>query len=216
MNYVPLLFLFFWLLPLFHYFSLLERWNALNAPDFEQKGRARYVFYWIVLYYTLNVHASQADKFMPLTFTLYSIVNLHFGWPEAKGGFTLIWIGTVWSRHLIFPVKTIGQPLPIRTGGSTFFYKKCQISFFNASHRYVGGPLVIFHPCPFQDLTSWAFWTNFWRFHEKTFDRLFLIIFLRKKFSSIRLIAIFRLFGVIFCHISFVNSEIVCRMNQTR
>ena len=46
MNYVPLLFLFFLLLPLFHYFSLSERWNALNAPDFEQKGRARYVFYW--------------------------------------------------------------------------------------------------------------------------------------------------------------------------
>ena len=33
----------------FHFtspFSILERWNTLNAPDFQQRGRAMYVFYW--------------------------------------------------------------------------------------------------------------------------------------------------------------------------
>ena len=47
MNYVPLILLFCYYFPFFTSpFSLLERWNALNALNFEHRGRARYVFYW--------------------------------------------------------------------------------------------------------------------------------------------------------------------------
>ena len=41
--------------------SFLERWNALNALDFEQRGRARYVFYWThpILVYFVSYYLAQ-------------------------------------------------------------------------------------------------------------------------------------------------------------
>ena len=65
---------------------------------------------------SLNAHASLAYKIIPQFF-----FECQFTFWLIGGGYTLIWMGTVWSRQLCFPVKTIGQPIPYSDRGLQLF-----------------------------------------------------------------------------------------------